>query len=355
MRWCSALVACLTVGLTAQTTYSIHGTVTNSATGTAIRRALVQSGSAAVFTDSDGRFELTHLKAGEARVTVRKPGFFGSVRRSVDLPMMATARVQVTADTPALVLTLVPSASFAGRVTGPGDEPLEHVMVRVFRRRIVEGRSQWQPFNGAQTDEEGNYRITGLQPDHYVVAATAQAPVAIPADRKIQAQAFPLQTYFPGVGERDAASVMDLAGGREFQADFSLRKERAFRIAGTIAGAIDASRVSIQLALPDGQQPRIGGRLRDGQFEFPPVPAGDYEVIAQSNDGKRHSSTARQSIHLSADTDHLVLKLSSTLLRLYANVERAEARPSVEVETGEPPFPVDVRFLTSGPSRFGAT
>src|SRR5215472_15306131 len=61
--------------------YTVSGIVVNSVTGDPVRRALVQitnlaGGPSSSFTDSEGKFQFTHVPGADVELVARKPGFF---------------------------------------------------------------------------------------------------------------------------------------------------------------------------------------------------------------------------------------------------------------------------------------
>ena len=62
-----------------QQTYSVSGSVVNSATGEGVPRAMVRTNGSVqrnMFSDSDGHFQFDRLPPGQITVTAQKPGFF---------------------------------------------------------------------------------------------------------------------------------------------------------------------------------------------------------------------------------------------------------------------------------------
>jgi len=98
----------------------------------------------------------------------------------------------------------VPAALLTGQITGAENEPLENALVRVLRRQIVNGHGRWQQEGTAQSDEDGRYRIANLRAGQYIVS------VSTPNENDLvsltETYTYPLQWFYPGVSERNAAT-----------------------------------------------------------------------------------------------------------------------------------------------------
>ena len=146
---------------------SIEGTVVNSITGEAVPRAavlLVVDGKEPepVFTDGEGRFRMEGLAAGRYVLRARKRGY-------LEAGAGGAAALRVTLEAgqsrAGLVVKLLPYGVISGRVFDEYGEPAEgaEVSACVQRRRYLQCRS------GAEANDRGEYRITGLAPGSFVV------------------------------------------------------------------------------------------------------------------------------------------------------------------------------------------
>jgi hypothetical protein len=146
--------------------YSLSGTVINAITGEPVRRAAVQvSGNGSVtLTDAGGHFVVEGLAEGNVFLKAMKPGF------SEDEGSHPSSAL-VGKDAPAVVLKLTPWAVISGRVITKGEQPLEGFQIRILAKQNVAGRLIWtdQP-NQALTNEDGEFRVVGLQAGTYYVA-----------------------------------------------------------------------------------------------------------------------------------------------------------------------------------------
>ena len=83
-------------------------------------------------------------------------------------------------------ITLPRTSAIAGQLTDEYGDPIEGVTIRLQRIRFVSGRRRLVEVPGAsnsRTDDQGRYRIFGLQPGSYIVAAYVGQLVLGPAGR----------------------------------------------------------------------------------------------------------------------------------------------------------------------------
>lgn len=265
------------------TSYMLSGTVLNSVTGEPVRRAAVQvsgQGGSVALTDPGGHFVLEGLAEGNVFLTVMKPGFFA------DEAGNATP-AQVGKDAPAVVLKLTPSGVIRGRVTTKAELPLEGLQVRVFAKQNVEGRMVWadQPFQG-HTDDDGEFRIPGLHAGSYYVAVD-QSEETMLSQRGIanpREQVSP-RVFYPGVSDMSTASAIELDGGGEADADFTLSAEPVYHVTGNLSSAARAvSTLTFKRKAGEDTDFSQDVGVQGGRFEAK-IPAGAYSVSAQAGDG----------------------------------------------------------------------
>jgi len=316
--------------------FSLSGTVVNSLTGEPVRRALVQvsdTNGAAAVTDNTGHFQLSGLREGRAFVTIMKPGF-----GDADTPQ--TNAVQVGKDATAVVLKIAPSAVISGRVTTIDEQPLEGFQVHLIAKRNVAGHATWMDVpNQARTNDEGEYRISGLPAGTYYVAVdhgteTRLSQRGVPNARE---EGFP-KVLYPGVSEMSAATPVEVSAGREVEANFVVSPEPFYQVSGEVVtqgeavfGLTFTRRVGND---EDFTQP-VG--VQDGRFEVK-LPAGSYEVTGGSNNGVQ-LSTAGASVVISSDSANVHVSMApagSVAVDLMAETGPAGAERSVRMDGGIP-------------------
>ena len=153
-------------------------------TGRAVPKAVVRiighSVADSAVTDAKGRFLFKDLPAGEFVITATKTGFhsggFGQRRPGGDpLPFFINPG-QFISD---MRVEIFRSAVITGMVVDEGSEPVIGARVVVFRRRFIDGDWRYQTAGTDTTDDQGAYRVHGLEPGEYIVS-TPTASVTVP-------------------------------------------------------------------------------------------------------------------------------------------------------------------------------
>lgn len=300
-------------------TYELTGTVINYVTGKPIPRALVRltglnrrrsraefglvgagtSATQAMLTDQQGEFSFNNLSPGTALIQVRKPGYFrpgqavGYPSNSDSIPY----KVQVGPDGTRAILKLSPAAVVTGTILGNDEEPLEGVDVALLHSQVSNGKRQLVRIHGAASDEDGHFRIGGLIPGHYFLSVHPQSSLRRMLGREIgnPTEIYPAITYFPESSDPAGATALELTPGQHFEANFSLKKVSAFKVAGVIVNSGEWKRINYVSLVDQLQQPVLFPDRFDpasGAFEFRAVPAGTYflQGTAETREGQAVSN-----------------------------------------------------------------
>ena len=234
-------------------------------------------------TDAQGRFEYTQLVARRYRLTVSADRFV-----SVDFGQKRPGETGVA-------IELADGATFKADVALPRAGAIEGVLydefsdaapglfVQAARKQFVAGRSRLMPVerraSTAITDDRGHYRLAGLDPGDYYVAALSGV-YAEPSETGGFAP-----TYYPGTPDSGAATTVTLPFGADAVATFALTPARTVAVSGTMvdANGQPVGRGTIWLMTPDRlQRPDFnlarGGTAPDGRFTLRNVPQGQYTL-----------------------------------------------------------------------------
>jgi protocatechuate 3,4-dioxygenase beta subunit len=273
-------------------TARIAGRVTDAATGRSLNGArvlLVPLDGVALTnwkrSDAQGRFEYTQLEARRYRLTASADGLvqmeFGQKKPGEGgLAIQVKDGEDFKAD-----ISLPRAGAVEGILFDEFGDGAPRVLVQVARKQFVAGRHRLMPIESRQnsntTDDRGRYRVSGLEPGEYHVAALSGAYVNEGA-----AGGF-APTYYPGSAEAGAATPVSVGFGAEIAtpATFALVPARTFTVAGRMIdqdGNLVAGRSTVWLATPDSLKRMdfhlARGLTMDGAFVLRNVPQGRYTL-----------------------------------------------------------------------------
>lgn len=272
-------------------------------------------------TDAGGGFSFHDLPPGRYDLQVYHQRYpmsrNGMARQTVALkPGEKTSRVTVE---------LMPGAAVSGRVLDEDGDPVVGCFVQVHSPK--NGMRGPTSLGAEPTNENGEYRVYGIQPGKYIVAAHCQQPVFQP--RPLSAGpppppsfAYPPQ-FFPLTNDPATAQVMEFAPGAEKSGvDFQLTRAPVYtvHVSLTPAGAEWRNRNDLNVSLvPRGSMVAAlsgphGGRLdrTTGTFEFQSVFPGSYILVAYTR-GEPDKVGARQALEVVDRAVEANLELHSAL------------------------------------------
>jgi hypothetical protein len=311
-------------------TGAIIGTVIVADAGRALDGARVTlsggglRGSRSVYSGDDGQFAFMNLPAGEYNLSGSKPGYlsvsFGQRRPGPGQPgtPIQLFEGQQLKD---LKLAIPAGSVITGIVFDERARPSIATPVRVMRWSMQSGERTLVSAGTATTDDRGMYRVYGLPPGSYLVAAmprnpstsvsvsiisadiearlreltaaggmvtaerfvVSQAPSpAPPADEPATGYA---PVYYPGSAQLAGAATIELGVSQERAgADLTLQRVPLARIDGQIVAPPGVSISGVQVRLINmlenapGVQTFSARSGRDGTFSFSQVPPGAYRL-----------------------------------------------------------------------------
>jgi hypothetical protein len=289
-------------------TASIKGRVVAADSGRAMRRVQVSlSGSdlgeaKSMSTTAQGVFEFKDLPPGRFTITASRAGYirlqYGQQRPGEPGRPLQLAEGEHLEK---IDFTLPRTGWITGRITDELGDPLPGVSVypaqwKYFRgrRRLVPVSSGSVPFN--QTDDTGQFRITGLEPGEYFVLATTRTVWTVD-DHPDQRIGF-LPTYSGGTANPPDALRIRVSMGQEAPAgDFAMVPGKVASISGTatyssgqpLAG--ETVNMSQEFSGPGSSSSfgMPGSKVNpDGSFLIKNVAPGEYRISVRGPGDKEH-------------------------------------------------------------------
>ena len=270
----------------------VRGRIIDASTGAPLRKAVVRISGAEIremrstTTDLEGRYEFRDLPAGRLNVSASKAGYvdssYGQTRPQEPAKQVQIGEKQVVDK---IDVALPRGSVITGRVLDEFGEPIADVQVMPMRNQFTPTGPRPMPMGRqAATNDIGEFRLFGLAPGQYLIAATYRQMMfngASTDDGSGYAT-----TYYPGTANiAEAQSLSIDLGTSVSDVTLMLVSTRTARVSGT---AVDIEgrplRQGSVMAMPrvgGMAMPAGGGQIRpDGTFTINGVAPGEYTLRA---------------------------------------------------------------------------
>ena len=256
--------------------------------GVVVLRELASRDQRLVSTNETGEFTIVDLPAATYLLhasalgyVVRQYGQRHPLERGVPIELR-TGETQRRVD-----VALRPGGAIAGRVTTQEGQPLAFAHVEALRPRLESNLRVLLPVGRAESNERGEFRIIGLAPGHYYVAAID------PADEGTEDATGRIhwaQTFYPGTSTPAAAERVRLASGATLtDVDFPLRGVARRNVLGRLMNPDDSELATGSVIMSPESDEGLGLGMAqaaivrpDGTFEFTEVSPGNYRLRASA-------------------------------------------------------------------------
>jgi len=281
---------------------SVEGVAVKSTTGEGLKRVTVQLTplggglqSYSTLTETNGRFIIGDIVPGRYAIFASGEGYLEEAREkgkhNTQLSILDLTPGKNVTD---ITFRLVPPGVITGTVYDEDGDQVTSAQVRALRVAGSAAHRQVGEAGSGQTNDLGEYRIWGLQPGKYLVAATYQPPQLNPG---YVADDIYVPTFHPGTPDVSQATVVEVDPGTETSGiDLDLRQARAVMVRGRVMvdGPVKSLRGIYVSLMPRGFEgnyslSNYGGPVENesGDFEIRGVPPGPYNLSAYWNDGRR--------------------------------------------------------------------
>jgi hypothetical protein len=242
----------------------------NAQTHEPVRRAVVKVYTSKnqwdEFTDGDGRFRFRSLVRSEYTLIAHRDGFTDHAYK-VELSDFDNPKE--------LPIELLPQGLITGNVIDDRGAPLERARIEALNVGVSGGQVQAAVW--AETNDLGEYRLSGVDPGTYRLRATYRA-----GGDEFDSAPRTMATAFFGGSEKPAELAVN-PGSIAPGIDFVLIAVRPATIRGTLhteAGVLSEP-VTLWIAGQAGEGGHNGSG-KDGAFQIGDVGAGTYTVSAQT-------------------------------------------------------------------------
>jgi hypothetical protein len=242
-------------------------------------------------TDDKGAFSIRGIQPGRYSLSVSRDGFLAT-----SVAWLGSIRLQHTFWVPSnevatgLTVRLRPFAVLAGRVSLEDGEPGMNIRVEAYREHRYHLRHGYSLAGSAMTNDRGEYRLFGLQPGSYMVAAEESIGDQV---RETQSLSYTTTYYVNSTKLGDALPVKLDYGQESGGIDVSLKRVRKVTLHGNVINAQTGDAVTsatIEMQRVDANNTAsIAVKMpvtfdHDRRFEIRDVAPDSYVVWAESAD-----------------------------------------------------------------------
>jgi hypothetical protein len=272
-------------------------------------------------SDGEGRYVFANLPAGEYTLTADKPGYLSAVYGARRPGITSTGRPIVLGANQKLekIDMVVPRGSvITGTILDEFGDPAFNTRVHALRVSYQNGAKSLSPVYTGTSDDRGAYRIPGLMPGEYLVAASPLDSVAMAAARAEAVRERQQQLaasgkgdnsvgppppppppspigyvpiYYPGTPSGASAGMVAVGPAQEVPGiDIKLQVIHAATISGRVT-SVETPIPQTRVQLMDASMPvnTVGiwwtDMRPDGTFSFHGVVPGSYIVTGMGTPG----------------------------------------------------------------------
>ncbi len=188
-------------------------------------------------TDAEGRYKFSDVAADVYLLTVHAPAYVIQVERRRRDDSGKVLNVAENDNLENIDLTMTRGGVVTGKVTDEDGRPVIAESVTIFRldqeaKRIA--TDAFEPFGREETDDQGVYRIFGIEAGRYLVAAGSS-----PEEINTRMGGFYRRTFHPDTTDESKAKVIEIKpGGESENVDIRIaRSTRGYAASGRVIDA----------------------------------------------------------------------------------------------------------------------
>jgi protocatechuate 3,4-dioxygenase beta subunit len=334
-------------------TFRISGRVIDAITGQPLARASVtinptnppntpnpsDSGRVEI-TDEQGLFAFAALLPGKYVLSARHRGYLAQMYQQHENFMTAIV-VGPGLESENLVFGLRPGASISGDVLDESDDPVRHADVMLFHQFVAGGKRRTLEARRVNTNDEGRYHFSHLNPGTYFVGVLAQPwyaqharsvhvftklanrPTTEDTLQPVAEQNQGLDVVYPvaffsNAGDLPGATPIALRSGDIAIADFRMRPVPATHVLVRTPATEPEQNTSMSLTQTVADNDTIWvpaqiNQLAPGLMEISGVPQGRFNLVLNTQQGNAASHRS-QKVQLENDAEVDATRGASSLV-----------------------------------------
>lgn len=281
---------------------TVSGTVLDDRTGTPLRRARVSlrprvSGLAdmTVETTDAGNFRIAGIEPGHYGLVAARDGYLGpGIPRRGPFRMPRVFKIEAGDEIRDVEFRMEPWAVVDGKVRYfDNADPAVGIPVYLYRKAYARGRQSYIVAAQTRTDDRGYFRMHGLTPGSYTLAAIYDKPIDrvrkedAPLDAPSREPSYASVFYPSGQRITDAMPVRLQAGQELTGLDMSLERAESIRVTGSIrdscTGLLSAG-ANLEVARVDDKGALLAANAevlqQSGEFTIRGLTPGTYVLTA---------------------------------------------------------------------------
>lgn len=287
-------------------------------------------------TDPEGKFTIFDVKPGPYRLSAEHTGFLlvDEKHRTI---RSQTLTLPSGAELKDVVLRVQPAGVITGKALDHDGDPMAWVTVTATATRYPAGSGRRNSPSFGRTNDQGEYRITSLQPGRYLISALStrdDSDETVEPGSKDSTKNRRLErsytTFYPGTSDRNQAVPVEIHAGDEIPININMIFGPAFRVRGSVAnltGTADAENDVVLVAKDASvwQEAYSAPEIKkDGSFEIRGVPPGLYNLALRSSSEAGPQTTFVETIEIT-DSDVENLHISAVPVSSVHGRIRAES------------------------------
>lgn len=233
----------------------VAGHVTNALTGEPVRKAslrLAKEMSAPIDPESgqrpqgysvtslpDGSFRFEDVEPGEYRLVGNRNGYLNGQYGAKNLRRGAMLNLRPGQQLTDLTFALTPQSVITGKVVDQDGDPVNGVMVQIVAQTWDGGKLHHRMLHGSNTNDLGEYRLSGLSPGKYYLLAEMNVGRQQVAPEPGKPDVRPLKTFYPDTPNLEAATPLQVTPGQNLSGiDIRLLTGATYHIRGKVLGIL---------------------------------------------------------------------------------------------------------------------